>query len=254
MSYRSDTVALVLATAVRSHAGTHAVNEDAAAEATAQGHTLLVIADGLGGHHGGEVASALAVDRVVDAFRAGPSLETSALDALIHAAHRALQESAPDRGAADLRTTMTLLVSDGISARWAHVGDSRLYVFHDATIQTRTRDHSVPELLHRAGDISADQIRHHPDRSRLLQALGQHGDLKVAVSEPLTLRSGDALLLCSDGWWEGISEQEMEATLRSAVHPRDWLTAMATSIVAGAQAPQDNYTAVAAFVAPPRAA
>src|SRR5262249_205783 len=152
--------------------GTYAVNEDSAAIATAHGHTLLAVADGLGGYADGELASRTAVGAVVERFRAKPSLTEAGLRDLVLDAHRALIAAGASRERGP-RTTLTLLVSDGVAARWAHVGDSRLYFFHGGRITSRTRDHSVPELLARANEIEDSDIRHHPDRNRLLQALGQ---------------------------------------------------------------------------------
>jgi serine/threonine protein phosphatase PrpC len=238
--------ARTLETAVVSMPGTYAVNEDAAGEAAATGCALLAVADGLGGHERGEVASRLAVDRVTALFRRRPLLDPEALTELMQAAHRALRDADP--GESGLRTTLTVLVVAGATARWAHVGDSRLYFFQGGTLRTRTRDHSVPEMLLRAGEIRDDEIRHHPDRSRLLQALGQDNDPRVAVSDAVTLTPGDAFLLCSDGWWENVTDREMESLLQGARRPVDWLTRMSEVIVAAAQAPQDNYSAIAAFV------
>ena len=227
--------------------GTYAVNEDAAGHAASQGLTLLGVADGLGGHEIGDRASRLAIDRAVELFTQRPSLDAGDLTETVIEAHRALR-SAEATGSGPL-TTLVLLASDSVTARWAHVGDSRLYLFRDEAIDTRTRDHSVPEMLRRVGEISDEDIRHHPDRSRLLHALGQEADPRVAVSDAYELRGGDAFLLCTDGWWEALSDQEMEQSLRDAASPQEWLATMAAAIRAATRTPQDNYTAVAAFVA-----
>lgn len=236
--------------AVYSRSGSYVVNEDAAGNAIAQGFTLLAVADGLGGHEGGEVASRLAIERVVAGFQQAPSLEADTLVALVKGAHRALREAHPEGDDHRMRTTLVILVSDGVSVRWAHVGDTRLYCFRDGVIQGRSRDHSVPEMLHRAGEIRDEDIRRHPDRGRLLQALGQETDPKVAVSQALPLMPDEAFLLCSDGWWENLSDAEMEDTLRAASSPDEWLARMADAIAGAAAMPQDNYTAIGVFVGP----
>ena len=234
--------------AVCSEPGTYATNEDSAIVATANGHWMLALADGLGGHQRGEVASRLAVTRAVELFHEAPSVEAPALVALIQGAHRALKEPRPDSAENDLRTTFILLISDGATARWAHVGDSRLYLFQGGAVAARTRDHSVPEMLHRAGEIRDSEIRRHPDRGRLIQALGQDGEPRPTVSDAHILQEGEAFLLCSDGWWENVSDEEMERSLEASAGPQQWLEHMAATITAAAHEPQDNYTATATFV------
>lgn len=234
--------------AIYTHRGSYPVNEDAAGDATSRGFTLLAVADGLGGHESGEVASRLAIESVAAAFRQAPSLDADTLTMLVKSAHRAVREAQPEANGHHMRTTLVILASDGVAARWAHVGDSRLYRFRDGKILGRTRDHSVPEMLHRAGEIRDEDIRRHPDRGRLLQALGQDTDPKIAVSELQPIAPDEAFLLCSDGWWENVSDEEMENALGAASSPEDWLTRMARAIAGAASTPQDNYTAIGAFV------
>ena len=239
--------ALRFETSTMSAPGTYAANEDAAGEVTADGRTLLVVADGLGGHAHGEVASALAVASCLAAFQAHPSLDAGALESLFIGAHGAIAAAAASASHPP-RTTLVLLAIDEANGRWAHVGDSRLYHFRAGRVAARTRDHSVPEMLHKAGDIRDDEIRTHPDRPRLLHVLGQGTPPKAAVSSAVPLASGDAFLLCSDGWWEPVEDEQMERTLSAAADPGAWLTTMRTLVERAARRPQDNYTATAVFV------
>lgn len=234
--------------AVCTNPGTYPVNEDSARETWLLGHELFVVADGLGGHAHGEVASALAVDAVVERFRQRPSIDAADLEDLVLYAHGVLRDTQSAETARGPRTTLALLASDGAAARWAHVGDSRLYFFEGARLVARTRDHSVPEMLHQAGEVREDQIRHHPDRARLLQALGQDGCPRVAVSDAVPLTASQAFLLCTDGWWENVRDSQMEATRQRALGPEDWLAQMSAVITDSVRHPQDNYSAVAAFV------
>ena len=109
----------------------------------------------------------------------------------------------------------------------------------------RTRAHSVPELRVRAGDIRDHQIWGHPDRNRLLQALGQPGPLRITESELVEVKPGDAFLLCSDGWWERVSGDSMAETLEQSRDPQGWLEAMLERLEArpGGVDPLDNFTA-----------
>jgi len=248
---RAASRGLRLATAILSRSGTYPVNEDAAADARVESRTLLAVADGLGGHGGGHVASRLAIDACLERFPRQSSIAGESLEDLVRSAHHAIQAAVPDEAEHSPRSTLVVLVADRTTAMWAHVGDTRLYFFRDGAVVTRTRDHSVSELLYRAGEIREDEISHHSDRNRLLQALGQQQPPKVAISDPVSLQAGDVFLLCSDGWWENVPEELMTATLREAESPQAWLARMAQSIEAAARTPQDNYTAAAAFAAPP---
>jgi len=148
-----------------------------------------------------------------------------------------------------MRTTLALLISDLRLALWAHVGDSRIYHFRDGRIAHQTADHSVPQMLANAGDISPDDIRGHIDRSRLLQALGQDEPVRATVLEsPVQLESGDAFLLCTDGWWEYVTELEMQIDLAKSAGPDDWLGYMMDRILSRAEGEFDNYTALGVFV------
>ena len=229
------------------------MNQDAVGGEEAPPLVLRVLADGLGGHTRGEDAAALVVERCCALFREAPSLEAAAVEGLVRGAQQALVQAEGDgdgvRGNG-MRSTLVVLVIDGASARWAHVGDSRLYHFRSGRVLHRTRDHSVPELLVRAGDIGDHQIRGHPDRGRLLQALGQPAPLRVTVSELVAVEPGDAFLLCSDGWWEGLSDALMSASMEGASGPEGWLQAMLVLLdvgVGGAE-PRDNFTATAVWV------
>jgi PPM family protein phosphatase len=246
---RSVPAPLTFRSSSASYPGTYEINEDAAGEVEVERFALHALADGLGGHALGEVAARLAVERAIALFRARPSLGKQTLERIVLEAHRALGAEAESRGEPDgVRSTLVLLALDGGTARWAHVGDSRLYHFRGGRVRTRTLDHSVPEMLHRTGELAEDDIRGHPDRGRLLQVLGQEGEPRVSVSERTPLEPGDAFLLCSDGWWDPVREMEMEALLRAAGDPEEWLAGMRERIEATARSSQDNYTATGIMV------
>lgn len=216
-----------------------------------------VVADGLGGHAGGEVASKMAVETIISAFDRHQEITVPAINGYLEAAQAALrQRQQEEPQLSEMRTTIVLLVADLQGARWAHVGDSRLYHFHQARIISQTRDHSVPQALANAGEIKKEDIRFHEDRHRLLRALGQDGDLRPTIQkEQQPLATGDAFLLCTDGFWEMVLESEMEADLGQAVTPQEWLQTMQARILkrssrdTGRQ--HDNFTAMAVFVQQP---
>ena len=205
-----------------------------------------MLADGLGGHASGEVASEAAVEGALTAFEDAPGTDASTLERCIERAQsvvRALQDGAPELDT--MRTTIVVLAASGDEARWAHVGDSRLYVFRDGLIAARTSDHSVPQALVEAGEISPDDVRGHPDRNRLLRAIGGTDLPRWSVSEPREVQPGDAFLLCSDGFWELVEEDEMQDDLASAASPEAWIAAMESRLCARASGHHDNYSALA---------
>lgn len=231
-----------------SHAGGRRTNQDCAGWREAEDHTCWVLADGLGGHASGEVASEAAVEGALTAFTSRPGTdEATLLHTIEHAQTvvRTLQESTPELDS--MRTTLVVLASGGGVARWAHVGDSRLYVFRDGYIVARTSDHSVPQALVEAGEISPDDVRHHPDRNRLLRAVGGSDSPRATVSDAREVEPGDAFLLCSDGFWELVEEDEMQADLAAAESPEAWVSAMETRLSARASGHHDNYSALATW-------
>ena len=216
---------LRIATASVSRPGGRAVNEDACGH----GDGCWVVADGLGGHGGGEVAAGIAVDTVLAAAAQQPLIDEGALTQALLAADAAIQaRQETDPRLERMRTTAVVLASDARVALWAHLGDSRLYHLRDGRIRFQTLDHSVPQALVRAGEISAAEVRYHEDRNRLLRSLGNDKPPRPTLAEePLTLMPGDAFLLCTDGFWEYVTEPEMEVTLAKSASPEQWLENMA---------------------------
>lgn len=232
-----------------SHAGGRATNQDFAGWREAGGLTCWVLADGLGGHASGEIASEAAVEGALTAFERRPGTDPETLLRCITRAQEvvhALQHGNTDL--ASMRTTLVVLAASATEARWAHVGDSRLYAFREGFVDARTTDHSVPQALVEAGEITPEEVRGHPDRNRLLRALGGPDFPRVSVSEAREVRPGDAYLLCSDGLWELVDEDEMQATLSASGSPEDWLAAMETLLTSRASGHHDNYTALATWV------
>ena len=109
----------------------------------------------------------------------------------------------------------------------------------------QTKDHSVPQVLVSAGDIRPEDIRGHEDRNRLLRSLGNQDDFRPVIFEnPFQVRSGDAFLLCTDGFWEYILENEMEELLSNSDSTAQWLQLMKKLLLSRAPKNQDNYTAI----------
>lgn len=230
-----------------SKAGGRKSNQDAYGIVRSDAGFCLVVADGLGGHAGGEIASRMAVETVREQYASAPGVS----ETLIAECFRKVQAAILDRTAADfslagMRTTLVLLSADRHNAVWGHVGDSRLYWFREGRIIEQTRDHSVPQMLVDAGKIAPQEIRGHEDQNRLTRAVGQAGELRPKIRAGLfPVRPGDSVLLCSDGVWTYVFEAEMEADLAGAQSTEAWLERMERRILERAVGAFDNYTAVA---------
>jgi len=175
---------------------------------------LIIIADGMGGHEGGQVASAIAVNVLRQIFLEGPTGDpASVLESGFLAAHIAIQEHAwhqPELKGMGTTCTAALL-RDG-SVTYGHVGDSRLYLLRDGAIQRLTRDHTYVQQLIDAEVITPEQAKNHPGRNILTSALGAVTAGPPDVAEtPVALQSADILLMCTDGLHGLITDDEMAA-------------------------------------------
>ncbi len=158
---------------------------------------LFVVADGLGGHEAGEVASALAVETLRDHAPRRP--DAKALARAVKAANREIIRAAREGyGKAGMGTTMTAAIVEGNRIVLAHVGDSRAYLLHAGVLRQLTDDHSMVADMIRRGQLTEAEARYHPNRSVITRALGTDPNM-VADTYEVDADSGDRLLLCSDG-------------------------------------------------------
>ena len=234
----------MIATASYTDTGGRPHNEDTVRLAWQKGGLCLVVADGLGGHGGGGLASAAAAEVICGGWDGQVSEE--ALARLIQQAHQRVL-SLQTRACA-MKTTVTALEADGRQAAWAHAGDSRIYHFVNGTLVFQSRDHSASQIAVMLGTITPDQIRFHVDRSRVYRALGQDGELKVESHGEALAPGHHAFLLCSDGFWEYVYEEEMAVDLAAAASPEDWLARMRARLAARVPDNNDNNTAAAVWL------
>jgi serine/threonine protein phosphatase PrpC len=185
------------------------------------GQTVFAVADGLGGHQGGEVASAAAVEPLARLDGRGfldPSEAAEALAAAIREANQAiLDRAAGDPALYGMGTTVTAaaVAGDG-QLQLAHVGDSRAYRLREGALDQLTTDHTVVGELVRRGRLTPEQAAIHPERSILTRAVGLDPRVPVDLPDPLELRSGDQLLLCSDGLTEAVGDDRIAQLLSAA--------------------------------------
>ncbi|MBF0564687.1 MAG: serine/threonine-protein phosphatase [Nitrospirae bacterium] len=177
----------------------------------------FAVADGLGGHLGGQMASKTAVMSIMKAF---PNFTKDNINreftAMFHEANEIIKEKSKAQLLMEnMKTTCVVLVIIEDKAYWAHVGDSRLYVFRKWAPYYRTKDHSVVQLLLDIGEIGPDEVLKHPDRNKVTRNLGMTAKLEPSVfANGLELNPGDCFLLCTDGFWQYMNEKEIALILR----------------------------------------
>ena len=204
-----------------SRQGGRSNNEDRTTYCYSRDALLMVIADGMGGHHYGEIAAQIAVQTLADNFRheATPNLPDPFLflQRGMTNAHHAILDFATRHHLADApRTTcVACLVQDNI-AYWAHAGDSRLFLMRGGKVIARTRDHSRIRILIEEGLLSEARAATHPARNKIYSCLGSPSTPEIEVSRKTPLNHGDILLLCTDGLWGAIPGEEMARTLNGA--------------------------------------
>ena len=193
-------------------------NEDRMGYCYTRDSGLFALADGMGGHPEGEVASQLALQTLAALFQrdAKPQLKDPQrflLEAIM-AGHHQLLRYATERGLIDTpRTTVVACVLQGNAAYWAHCGDSRLYLVRGDKLIARTRDHSYSELQDTLSQVVP--IGERFNRNVLFTCLGSPGKPVVDVVGPLVMQTGDRILLCSDGLWGTVSDAVIADQLAS---------------------------------------
>jgi serine/threonine protein phosphatase PrpC len=175
---------------------------------------LLIVADGMGGHSAGEVASRMAVEVISRLYYETKGTPLAALKHAVEEANRRINdEAAADESKHGMGTTCTALALCGGEALAAHVGDSRLYMMRGGQFYQLTEDHSAVTEMVKLGLITKEQARTHEDKNVILRALGTSPEVEVSTLEPFRVQAGDRYLLCSDGLYDLVRDEEMAGIL-----------------------------------------
>ena len=198
---------------------------------------IAVLADGMGGHKGGALASQAVLDAVLpmfEAFAPGTGKPRDWLEGMVAAAHQKVTATGKGHNR-DPRSTCVIALAQKSRIDWVHCGDSRLYVFRNGEYSGRTEDHSLVEILVKQGEIREEEALLHPDRSKLFTSLGGPEPPQLAFGALENVESGDTVLLASDGLWTYFRNRELAAltTYRGLTQACDRLVALARRRAAG---------------------
>lgn len=206
---------------------------------------FFIVADGMGGHAGGQEASQLATDAIqayLEQHWDSPEASEKILEQALYEANKAIlqdQQTHPERS--DMGTTAVVVIFRNEQPWFAHVGDSRLYRLRNSKLEQITEDHTWVARAMSAGDLTPEEARTHPWRHVLSQCLGRK-DLQEVDVLPLDIQSGDRLLLCTDGLTEELSDTLITSALQKHLQKEE----AAVHLIEGAKEKggKDNITVV----------
>lgn len=228
--------------------GNREVNEDSYVCVERDGNCCFVVADGLGGHGKGEVAS----QKVVEVFEHEFGKIKERCSEFLERAFEIAQADvmAMQQTADEMKSTAVVLAIVDNKFAWGHIGDSRIYHFQKGKLRQRSLDHSVAQMLSLSVKSFDADISFHPDRNRLLRVIGEKWSKpKYELSKAARLKKGDAFLLCSDGVWELIASKRLCELLNQSETAEEWLNSIISEVEHNGQnTDMDNYTAIAVIV------
>ena len=181
--------------------------------------SLFILADGMGGYAGGQIASHIAVEQAAGFFTKDKEKtfsEASLKESVLCANEAILKEKKDNPNLSSMGTTMVMAAISQDTLYWAHVGDSRLYVMDEGQLSQITVDHSFVMELVTEGKISKEEMRFHPRKNEITRAVGIDDTLKVDTGH-LTLKKGDFVLLCSDGLSGMVEDETIQQVLRDCL-------------------------------------
>lgn len=230
--------------------GSRSHNEDYYGIRNEVNRCSVVLCDGLGGHNCGEVASKNATESIM----LGIDNMEKAAEEEIYLILQAVNDSIIKQQIAypslnGMRTTTVGCIFEGRNIHYFNVGDSRFYLFRNGALKYMTKDHSVSQMSVELGEKSFADIRGDSDRNKLLKVLGEaHTDNVGTIYKSVPYMPGDAFLLCSDGFWEYVLEDEMEIDLSKSGNSEEWVKYMLVRLFLRMNGENDNYSVIGGMV------
>ena len=229
--------------------GDRSGNEDRVGYAYGKDVLLMVICDGMGGHHGGEIAAEIAVQEVTRRFKIEARNKLKRpfefLVSSVQAAHRAIVAHADEQHMLECpRTTCVACIVQNGYAYWAHAGDSRLYVLRGGRLLVQTADHSKIQQMVDSGQITPEQAKVHPDRNKIFSCLGGVVPPHIDMGREIRLEVGDTVLLSTDGFWAQIPAGTL-AQMLTKQHVSSLMPGLLREAHRRANGESDNITVVA---------
>lgn len=227
--------------------GGRSYNQDAVGTTEHPNGSVFVVADGLGGHLHGEMASQCAVDTLLGAEIEPGEDSVSWLETRIKCAHEEILSLQKQHGS--MKTTVTALLIQGQNASWAHVGDTRLYYLRNKRIASFTEDHSVAYKKYLAGEITRAQIGADEDQPSLLRALGNPTRYQpVCCTAENPIQPSDGFLICSDGVWGYLQDEEVLVDFLKADSAQNWAELLLLRIMERIPEDNDNLSIITVMV------
>ncbi|MCL2061300.1 MAG: serine/threonine-protein phosphatase [Firmicutes bacterium] len=230
-------------------------NQDFVTVSASGSNACLVVCDGLGSYTGSEDASRLCAEKIKDLFEQVSEYDPARAvkriycEAYIENAHHFVT-SHKERNPkiAQSCTTVACAITDGTSTTFAHIGDTRVYFFRNHKLTYQSKDHSLSQVAVELGQIKLRDIRTHKDQNKLTRVLGSDYFVQADIeSLQKPLNAGDSILLCTDGFWEYVYEEEAEQDLASSATPEEALHKMEKRLLARIPRFNDNYSAIVAM-------
>ncbi len=229
-----------------SDVGGRSNNEDEVATTFNENDLLAIAADGLGGYSAGEIASKYVVSRFTE-WGSDEQCTVESLLSVVESTNEQIRALQNQYG--KMMSTLAVLwiqIKERIATA-INIGDTRIYQFRDGEIIFQSIDHSVAQIAVLAGDICKEDIRNYHGRNRLIRALGAEDSVKTECVS-LTIEIGDRFLLCTDGFWEIVTEDIMKTTLIDSHDPEEWLSKMKDVIIVSTINNKDNNSAIAIYI------